>query len=315
MTPWEEACGKAATAPRRFLDWASFWKGYLPRLDPAEHLIYLGTHQSCYDDCCSRQLCDRSLVPYPELSVIGPYLAAISRDIDEPPQVDHPEMLHRRPPLYFDEAASGPHLTYVDLVSAYFSIYTRTTLDVYYDGLGPPRRGIIVFTDVDRLGSSKLVRNALLGTLRREWRRGIDHGHAFRERVPARRRRPMLWGLVMDSLELAMWTARDMGAVYVHTDGAIFTSATAAVEWQQRLRDQFQLFATIRASGPGWVRGIGNFSIADTISARPERDGNRIDSMLRAPYDLAEGLTGWLYHSILTPESGPYGVRGDPGTR
>ena len=62
----------------------------------------------------------------------------------------------------------------------------------------------------------------LLGTMRREWRRGVDHGEMFREIVPAHRRRPDLWGLVMDCLEVVAWKMRLMGAVYVHTDGVTY---------------------------------------------------------------------------------------------
>jgi hypothetical protein len=314
MTVWEDACGKAAAQPRRFVEWEGFWRGQVPRLEPEKHLLYLGTHSTCYDDCCHRQLCDRSLFPFPPLSVIGPYLAGIAKGVDEPPAIDHSEMLHRRPPLFYDKATEGAQLTYVDLDSAYWSIYTRTTLDVHYDGTAAPRRGVIAFQDAAMLGRDKLVRNALLGSVRREWRHGLDHGHGFRERVPSRKRRPMLWGLVMDSLELVAMTARDLGCVYYHTDGAIFESPTQAEEWRGQVEQTFGLQASIRAEGAGWVRGIGNFSIGETCSSRPERTGRRVDSMLRAPYDLAQDLTAWLHDASLIAEGGPYADRGDPGT-
>lgn len=294
---WEEACARAAAQPRRFVDWEAFWKGRIPRLDPAEHLLYLGTHATCYDDCCRRQIASAELFPFPPLSVISPYLALIAKGVEEPPQIDHSEMLWRRPPLYYDWPTEGPTLTYIDLDAAYWSIYTRTTLDVHYDGTTAPRRGVIEFADADLLGADKLVRNALIGSVRREWRHGLDHGHAFRERVGSRRRRPMLWGLVMDTLELVAMTARDLGCVYYHTDGAIFESPAQAEEWRGTVERLFGLRASIRVTGPGWVRGIGNFSIADVASLRPERMGHRVDSMLRAPYDLASELTGWLYHA------------------
>ena len=300
---WEEACGRAQAQPRRFVDWEAFWTGRIPRLDPAEHLLYLGTHATCYDDCCHRQIASADLSPFPPLSVIGPYLAAISKGVDEPPQLDHSEMLHRRPPLNYDWPTEGEHLTYVDLDAAYWSIYTRTTLDVHYDGTAGPRRGVIEFQDADLLGRDKLVRNALVGSVRREWRHGLDHGHGFRERVPSRRRRPMLWGLVMDALELVATTARDLGCVYYHTDGAIFESPSQAEEWRGIVRDTFGLTASIRVSGRGWVRGIGNFQIHEVASLRPERMGHRVDSMLRAPYDLASDLTGWLYQASFISRS------------
>jgi len=300
---WEEACGRAQAQPRRFVDWEAFWTGRIPRLDPAEHLLYLGTHATCYDDCCHRQIASADLSPFPPLSVIGPYLAAISKGVDEPPQLDHSEMLHRRPPLYYDWPVEGDHLTYVDLDAAYWSIYTRTTLDVHYDGTAGPRRGVIEFQDADLLGWDKLVRNALVGSVRREWRHGLDHGHGFQERVPSRRRRPMLWGLVMDALELVATTARDLGCVYYHTDGAIFESPAQAEEWRGIVAERFGLVASIRVSGPGWVRGIGNFQIHEVASLRPERMGHRVDSMLRAPYDLASDLTGWLYQASLISRS------------
>ena len=113
----------------------------------------------------------------------------------------------------------------------------------------------------------------------------------------------MLWGLVMDALELVATTARDLGCVYYHTDGAIFESPSQAEEWRGIVRDTFGLTASIRVSGRGWVRGIGNFQIHEVASLRPERMGHRVDSMLRAPYDLASDLTGWLYQASFISRS------------
>lgn len=263
-----------------------------------EHRFYLSPQRSWWDACCARQVCDEALAPYPELALLGPYLDLVHQLGDERPHVDHPHLLARRPPLYFDGPLDDePDLVYVDLVRAYWSIYTRTTLDVFYDGGSAPRKGLLPFLDTEELGQHKLLRNALLGLQHRQWRRGIDHGEHFREVVPPHRRRPDLWGLVMDVLELVAWDARNLGACYWHTDGGIFRHSDLAADFIVRLREAFGLTATIRAAGPGWVHALGSFKIGNFQTVIDHRSPFRVDSMVSAPHDLANCLLTWCKES------------------
>lgn len=269
------------------------WRGW-SRREWEQHRLYPGSGLSVWDDCCRRQVIDVTLAPYPETSLVGPYLRYIRSGIEERPRLDHPSMLERRPPQFFDGPVSGDDLVYVDIDRAYLSIYGRATLDVSYDGVRPPRDGVIRFLDLAELAPRKLARNALIGMLRRRRRPCCDHGQWTSELIPSWRRRPDLWGLVMDCLELVGWTARDLGAVYLSTDGAVFTHHDLAEEWIDLLRRRFLLSASVRARGPGALWALGNLHIGDEVSGR-ECAGNRIDSMIRAPRDLAPVLEAWLH--------------------
>ena len=283
--------------PRRFLDWEGFWRGD-DALDPNDHKLYLGALRSCFDDCCHRQLADRSQAPYPRLSVITPYLKLIAEGIEEAPRVPHEWLCARRPPVYFDSPWSG-HLVYVDLWRAYWSIYTRATLDVFYDGEHAPRAGVIRFLDAEALGADRLVRNATLGTLRRQWRRGLDHGTHFREPVPPGKRRPDLWALVMDCLEVVAWAMRDLGALYIHTDGYVFGHRDLADDAIALLWEKFALRASIRAEGDGEILALGRWRIGDATAGTEVAASKRIDSMLQAPRPLGDALTAWMHGASL----------------
>ena len=300
MTAWQWACKAAERQARTFVSWDHFWRNEWP-IKPDEHCLYFNGQRSVTDACCHRQLCAEELRPYPTLAVIGPYIA----ELEEKHRGAHAPLgrewlLERRPPLFFDrpvQSGSGETLVYVDVEAAYWSLYTRTTLDVDYDGEGTIRRGVVAFEDADELRKDKLVRNALLGMLRRTRRRGVDHGDYFVEEVPAHKRRPCLWALVMDTLEVVMLTARDLGAVYVHTDGAIFTHPDLAAEWIARCAD-FGLVASERCRGDGYVMGLGYFRIGDEVHpkgrVRPMQPGSPVDNMLAAPAHITDALTEWL---------------------
>jgi len=292
VSAFGKALAQVAHQERVAIDWEAFWQGR-ELGGPAEHKLYLGAGRSCFDDCCGRQLVDHSLWPFPETSLVGPYLAAISEGITEVPALGHPSLLERRPPLYLPGPSEGEDLTYVDLRRAYWAIYTRATLDVSYDGESGPRAGRIAFLDAERLGEYKLARNALVGMLRRTLRRGVDHGRHFAEIVPEDRRRPDLWGLVMDALELLMWTARDLGACYIHTDGAVFAHHDGAEDWIDACA-ALGFVATMRARGPGRIGGFSRFQIGDTSLGDTSRPGPAVDTMLRAPARRHECLREWL---------------------
>lgn len=286
MTAFAEALDAAARIPRLFVPFSEWLAG----VEPPRHRLYLGAHGVAWDECHKRQICDRTLRPFPMLSAIRPYLRICRRAAGaERDCLQHPHLLERRPPLFFDGAIAD-HLTYVDLSAAYFSIYTRTTLDVDYDGLSAPVDGRVRFLDTAGLGVHKLTRNALLGSLRRTKRRGLDHGKPFREPVPASARRPNLWGLVMDVLELVAWEMRDLGAVYVHTDGYIFAHKDLAEEAIDVLARRYHLRASIRAQGDGAVLGLGRWRIGEVTHGTVFEPGTRVDSMFETPPALASAL-------------------------
>lgn len=295
MGAFSQALAMANKTDRVLVDWDRFVSDRWQPVRIGEHKIYHGAARAVWDDCCRRQILDVTLAPYSETSLVAPYLAAIARGHEEPPRTHRPHLLRARPPLYYvGPTRSEEHeLVYVDIDRAYHSIYTRATLDVNYDGEHAPRPGEIAFDDADALGEHKLARNALLGMLRRFSRRGLDHGMPFSEPVPADRRRPDLWALVMDVLDLVAWSARDRGALTFHVDGAIFPGWDLAESWMDWLAG-FGLSGSVRASGEGYVRGLVNFRIGDTVMGEERLPGMPLDSMVPRPRAISEVLLDWL---------------------
>lgn len=295
MTALAYATRRVEASPRVYVNWPAFWHDE-DAVRPREHKLYLGSSGACYDSCCRRQICDEACYPWPRLSLLAPYLTAIAHGCDSR-AIDHPDLLTRRPPLYFDKPVFG-ELVYVDLRRAYWSIYSRTTLDVAYDGKRSPQVGSITFDDIEELGEDKLLRNALVGTLRREWTHGLDHGVPFREEVTPAKRRPNLWGLIMDCLEVVAVAMRHLGAVYVHTDGFIFPHrdlAAYAIDW---LWSHYHLIGEVRLAGEGAVWGLGRFAIGETVEGMMHEDHMPVDSLwARMDPQLTQALTEWLYHA------------------
>lgn len=300
MSVYRDAQIAALKTPVITVDWHDWWRSD----EPARHRLYLGGAGQCWDACCERRVidCDSGEAPV-LLHAIRPYVRRISK-INPPQQfLPHPHLMARHAPLYFDFPLQGEDLTYVDLTRAYWSIYTRATLDVAYDGINPPRLGRTRFLDPDDFQDERLFRNALLGSLRRKWRRGLDHGQPFRELVPPRDQRPNLWGLVMDCLELAAWEMRKFGAVYVHTDGYVFAHRDIALAAQERLMERFGLDSRLVVNGRGIVTGLGRWEIADVKHGPriPPEPGRRIDTMQPVPDALAHSLTDLLKSGSMLP--------------
>lgn len=290
MSVYYDAIEAATKTPVTIVDWENWWRSD----EPSRHRLYLGGHSSCWDVCCERRIIGSESPQL--LTAIRPYVRRIMRLGKAQTFLPHPHLLSRHAPLYFDFPLQGKDLSYVDLTRAYWSIYTRATLDVAYDGLNPPGLGRTQFVDATDFADERLFRNALLGSLRRKWRRGLDHGQPFRELVPAHDQRPNLWGLVMDCLELVAWEMRRLGAVYVHTDGYVFAHVDIAEAARATLTSKFSLESRLVVSGPGLVSGLGRWTIADEKHGPriPPEPGRRIDTMQPVPGILAESLTELL---------------------
>ncbi len=296
-----------ARTPEIRVDWGKFQTDKLRRIRRDEHKFFISdSRKAWWDDCCHRQVLssdpadDRS-----ELAYVGPYLKAIQRRAEEVPHLPHMELLSRRPPLYFNLPVTHEEdLIYVDLDRAYWSIYTRTTLDVAYDGANYPRRGTVEFLEAEELGSMKLAYVGLMGYLHRMKQRILDHGEYQIE--PVTSNRPDLWGLLMDCLEVVAWSARDLGALYYHTDGAIFPTAEQGREWQSTLLDRFGLNSSVKAQGPGAVYALGRYRVGQTTGGRGlpgeellnSRSG-RVDSMRELTRSSEQCLTEWLKGAIM----------------
>lgn len=251
--------------PKEFVPWDKFTTNKYRKIKWEDHLFWLG-ESSWWDDCCGRQICDSSTWPYTETSIISKYLKSCKLAAGEiKPYIKNFSMLTREPPVYIAEDIEG-YLWYLDLVAAYWQIYTRTTLDVMYAG-EIPTRGTVEFLDKETLKSYKLLRNCLVGRVIKTRKLGLDHGTLFWEWEDKNNLYPDLWGLIQDVLHfISHVMIENAGCVYVNTDGYIFKNKKD-LEKGIKILNEFGLEWKIKVEGEGKIHGINNFSIGNFETA------------------------------------------------
>lgn len=173
-----------------------------------------------------------------------------------------------------------PHMMYVDLKSAYWSIINAVGWDVDYH----PGRWLGVKGSMDdfplkghKAARSSIVTAGLSSPIRYwtgselRWKTGsnkhINYG---------------LWALVQDVLHGIASDMLRIGAVYVHTDGYIIPDN----RWSdaQDIANTWGLKVGIKAQGPTKVWGIGVYSVGGTRTKR-ERVIPVQDHVHVAPHD------------------------------
>lgn len=254
------------------------------------HYLVLGNHRNSYDKCCRTALYDQRDFPYPEHLLVRPYLRTIIWMAGgEKRKVEHEELTRRESPLYFPGPSRGD-FAMVDLVAAYHSIYSPTSFDLDYDGIHTPRSGSVRFVGSEELGRYKLLRNALLGTARAEWRTESDFGVIKKVAVGGRWRRPSLWAYVQDVLMAVAWEMRlFFGAVHIHTDGYVLPSGDLTEDAIEHLWKTWGLRAQVKAEGAGIVTGLGSWQIGDVLAGAPK-----------------EGLPDDPFDNMVPVENAPY---------
>jgi hypothetical protein len=266
------------------------------------HHLVIGSFRNVYDHCHHLSLCDHSHAPYPLHSLARPYLDAICwLGGGEAPTIYDQSLLERVPPLYFAGPSSGAYAC-VDLTAAYWSLYRVASLDLRYDGVSTPRNGAIRFLGSDELAPHKLLRNAIVGTIRAETRTESQYGKVSLIPTGPKWRRPGLWGWIMDTLEAIAWEARMFfGAVHVQVDGYI-VPAERAEELIGWLRDEWGLDATVRASGEGMISGLGHWSIGDVHKGADEGVDDSIGEGFVDPHRGGEEKVDNMAHSRMAAE-------------
>lgn len=199
-------------------------------------------------------------------------------------------MLHRSHPLYFRPAHLS-HGVYVDVVSTYLTLMLMAGWDVDYNPgrWVVPGRSILDFP----APTIKLARNCLvtlgLSSPNYTWtgkRYTRSHG-----------KNPFinygLWAFIQDTLHCLACDAIECGAVYVHTDGYIFP-AECVQDFYERAAS-WQIPVKVKAEGPSWVMGVGNFRVGDKAVRKLRSEHTRPFSNIRMlPYRY------WLQHIVRT---------------
>lgn len=195
---------------------------------------------------------------------------------------------HRFAPLFVRPTVLA-NAAYVDIKSTYYSIVLNLGWDV---GYAPGRWLVPGRAPIDfPLPSDKSARNYLVSI-------GVSAGvtvwtgHKFqylKGNNPHRNRG--LWSVVMDTLHAIAECAISLGACYVHTDGYIIPTDRADVLIERIA--SFGLTANVRASGPAYVFGIGNYKVGEkqTLGFDPYRLQHSFDNLYKVD-------SRWLLRNI-----------------
>lgn len=270
---------------RMFIDWDDFFaeNGRWNR-----HYLIMGTRRNAFDKCHKTSLIDNEEAPYAITGLVRPYLRELMNLQGKPiARIERNELLATEPPRYFAGQAKGECLTLVDLEAAYWSIYSPVTWDLDYDGRSTPRNGHVRFLGADELKEHKLLRNAIMGTARAEYRTDLDFGKEIRVPIGPGFRKPSLWAYVQDILELIAWDMRSyFGALHILVDGYIIPHPDLAADAIDYLRSEWGVIAHVKAQGEGIVYGLGNWRIGDQFAGIAELTNypmRPIDNMTEIP--------------------------------
>lgn len=152
-------------------------------------------------------------------------------------------------------------LVYLDLKAAFYQIYTKMPLFLNQKRekwlLSSP--WLAEFLPVDLI-EYKLIRNGLVGCWRSSYTRRIKGGNVIRQRCYTPTTNYISWNFVQSVLHHLAFRAKELGAVYIHTDGYIFPSHSGFVAFQEYCKSiGFQL--VVKAQGVGEIWGIGRYAI------------------------------------------------------
>lgn len=166
------------------------------------------------------------------------------------------------PPMYYNGARRGL-MSYVDITSCYFSIYSSATLDCFYASEGLYRDGDFPFLFADQLRFHKLTRNSVFGIIRKEGRTRYYNGEYKRTNEAGNYFSP---GLIRYVLETTQAVAQDAVKKFeIHawlTDAAILP-ASQAESFRDYLFSEWNFDSSEKASGAGYLYRPTLYRIGD----------------------------------------------------
>ena len=180
-------------------------------------------------------------------------------------------LLALRPPRYWSGEHREAEWAYVDLVSAYPSIYSRVGLDPVFR----PADGIVGLGHVEALEAERLPREThrvVGGAIRSTELRLWQHGQLVTQDATrwSRTLSPELWGLLMVALSGIAVEALRCGAIEWDTDGGILP-ADRADELIERIQTRWGLESRVRVAGRGKVWGVKHWQIGEVATLQPKR--------------------------------------------
>lgn len=211
----------------------------------------------------------------------GPGLRGVQRESIE-------QIIKRFPafPLYAKPSAFEDGI-YIDVRRAFFSVMLVSGWNVSYHPLRFLHAGRkpsdFPFQD------SSIARNSLVSVA--QSRELVEFFPPNHKRHVITNYNPLLnesiSALIRDVLHGVARAAIACGAVYVHTDGYIAPDENKALAIAQAIRD-WGLEPRVKARGPGYVRGVANYAVGDSISKWVDRrypTGQQFLSVAEVPHE------------------------------
>ena len=287
---------------------------------PATRRTLIVGNRSFYDRDAHVRLADAGDSPYLDSELARPYLQGIwlrqrpdygmgSERI--PFTTEGMQTLHRSPqPLYCRPTGGKRMLVYLDVTSAFWTIYHALSLDLGYEPWASPPRlsvGRIRFLEAEELMEHRGARLSLLGITRSTQTHILRWGRPWRDREGRLKRMalrnaflaPDLWALIAHTLHaMAVEVVREWGAWRVHTDGWLVDAAYES-EIKQWAEERWSVVVSVKHRGYGHVAGLADWSVGDRHQGRmtpdyfgEERNGAQ-GNLLDLPPDLVAQLIRW----------------------
>jgi hypothetical protein len=125
----------------------------------------------------------------------------------------------------------------------------------------------------------KICRNSLVGIMRTATSDRVKAGRIQTFTASNNLLSPCHWGFIAHLLHAIALQAKECGATYYNTDGAIFADLNSALKWCDFCAD-LGFTTELKARGAGRVAGVGRYQIGDTkvgsFRAKPQSYSNLI---------------------------------------
>ena len=216
--------------------------------------------------------------PFTDRDLVGPYLGWLGAECGVRTTAGCADLalLDLPSPLVYDGRRHEGEYAYVDLTAAFWSIYTKVTLDLraslrdsaLHVGLGGCDLGL----HADLLAGDSVARNSLVGIARQTRRQVVTDGAIGQHVGPGKWCSPGLWAFIVGVLSPLARYALSLGAVLVATDGYVLPLPAVGAMRAEVAR--WGLHCHVRAAGASLVTGVGSWRVGELSTARVrERPG------------------------------------------
>jgi hypothetical protein len=163
-----------------------------------------------------------------------------------------------RSPMHYGGPQAGEFI-FIDLKSAYYQVYRRLWLNVPYPrGFG----SLSLMPVAEALREWKQARNSVVGVCASREAIGIRGQERKALKIRNKYLSPGLWATVQAILHAIATLALFHGAVYINTDGYIFPSSSAWLDFTDTLLG-LNFEWEFRAIGDGVIAGWNSYQVGD----------------------------------------------------